>query len=37
MQDVIIIGCGVVGAACAYRLSRFRLRLTVLEALSDVA
>ena len=37
MQDVIIIGCGVVGAACAYRLSRFRLRVTVLEALSDVA
>ena len=37
MQDVIIIGCGVTGAACAYRLSRFRLRLTVLEALSDVA
>ena len=37
MQDVIIIGCGVAGAACAYRLSRFRLRLTVLEALSDVA
>ena len=37
MQDVIIIGCGVAGAACAYRLSRFRLRLTVLEALGDVA
>lgn len=37
MQDVIIIGCGVVGAACAYRLSRCRLRVTVLEARSDVA
>lgn len=37
MQDVIIIGCGVVGAACAYTLSRCRLRVTVLEAMSDVA
>lgn len=37
MQDVIIIGCGVVGAACAYQLSRYRLRVTVLEAAGDVA
>jgi len=37
MQDVIIIGCGVAGAACAYQLSRYALRVTVLEALSDVA
>ena len=37
MQDVIIIGCGVVGAACAYQLSRYRLRVSVLEARSDVA
>lgn len=37
MQDVIIIGCGVVGAACAYRLSRYKLRVTVLEAGGDVA
>ena len=25
MYDVIIIGCGVVGAACAYELSRYEL------------
>ena len=37
MQDVIIIGCGIVGAACAYRLSQFKLRVTVLEASNDVA
>jgi len=37
MQDVIIIGCGVTGAACAYRLSRYQLRVTVLESRSDVA
>ena len=37
MQDVIIIGCGVTGAACAYTLSRYRLRVTVLEAMNDVA
>ena len=37
MQDVIIIGCGVTGAACAYALSRYRLRVAVLEAGNDVA
>jgi len=37
MQDVLIIGCGVTGAACAYTLSRYRLRVTVLEANNDVA
>lgn len=37
MQDVIIIGCGVTGAACAYHLSRYRLRVAVLEAANDVA
>lgn len=37
MQDVLIIGCGVTGAACAYILSRYRLRVTVLEAANDVA
>lgn len=36
-QDVIIIGCGVVGAACARHLSRYRLQITILEAGSDVA
>ena len=37
MEDVIIIGCGVVGAACAYALSRYELNVTVLEAGSDIA
>lgn len=37
MQDVLIIGCGVTGAACAYLLSHYRLRVTVLEAANDVA
>ena len=37
MYDVIIIGCGVVGAAAAYRLARYRLRVLVLEAGNDVA
>ena len=36
-QDVIIIGCGVVGAACARHLSRYQLQITILEAGSDVA
>lgn len=37
MYDVIIIGCGVVGAATAYQLARYRLRTLVLEAQNDVA
>ncbi len=37
MTDVIIIGCGVIGAACAYELSRAQLSVTVLEADNDVA
>ncbi len=37
MQDVIIIGCGVVGAACAYELARYQLRVSILEAGSDAA
>ena len=37
MYDVIVIGCGVVGAATAYRLARYRLRTAVLEACNDVA
>ena len=35
--DVIVIGCGVVGAACAYALSRYELKIGVLEASNDVA
>lgn len=37
MYDVIIIGCGVVGAACAYELSRYELSAAVLEKSNDVA
>ena len=35
--DVILIGCGVTGAACAYSLSRYDLRVGILEASNDVA
>ena len=36
-HDVIIIGCGVTGAAAAYMLSRYQLNVAVLEAENDVA
>ena len=35
--DVTIIGCGVIGAATAYMLSRYDLNVAVLEAENDVA
>ena len=35
--DVIIIGCGVTGAAAAYELARYKLRVAVLEAMNDIA
>ena len=35
--DVIIIGCGVTGAAIAHTLSQYELRVGVLEASNDVA
>lgn len=37
MHDIIIIGGGVTGAACAYELSRYDLQVAVLEACNDVA
>ena len=37
MYDVTIIGCGVIGAAAAYELSRRKLRVLVLERENDVA
>ena len=37
MTDVLIIGCGVIGAACAYELAHSKLSVTVLEADNDVA
>ena len=37
MIDVAIIGCGIVGAAAAYELSRYNLQVAVLEKENDVA
>ena len=37
MYDVAVIGCGIVGAAAAYELSRYNCRVLVLEAKNDVA
>lgn len=37
MYDVIILGCGVVGAAAAYHLARYPLNVAILEAQNDVA
>ena len=37
MYDVVIVGCGVIGAACAYTLSKYRLKVAVLEKSNDVA
>ena len=37
MFDVVIIGCGVTGAATAYELSRFDLDIIVLERENDIA
>ena len=37
MTDVLIIGCGVTGAACAYALSRHALSVEILDRSSDVA
>ena len=35
--DVAIIGCGVIGAAAAYALSRYDNKVVILEAENDVA
>jgi len=36
MYDVAIIGCGIVGAACAYTLSRYNLKTVIIEKNNDV-
>jgi len=36
MYDVVIIGCGIMGSATAYYLSRYNLRVAVLEQHNDV-
>ncbi len=37
MYDILIIGCGIVGAATAYALSKYNLKIAVLEKENDVA
>jgi len=37
MYDVIVIGCGITGAAAAYELSKYQLKVAVLEGENDVA
>jgi len=37
MYDITIIGCGIVGAAAAYELSKYKLKIAVLEKENDVA
>ena len=37
MFDVAIIGCGVVGASVAYQLSKYNLKVAVIEKENDVA
>lgn len=37
IYDVIILGCGVTGAACAYALSKYDAKVLILEADNDVA
>lgn len=37
MYDITIIGCGIVGAATAYELSKYQLNTLVLEAENDVS
>ncbi len=36
MFDVAIIGCGITGASCAYYLSRYNLKIAVIEKHNDV-
>ncbi len=37
MYDVLIVGCGVIGAATAFELSKYRLNMGILERENDVA
>ena len=37
MTDVLIIGCGIVGASAAYELSRYKLSVTAIDRLNDIA
>jgi len=37
MYDVLIVGCGIIGAAAAYELSKYELKVGILEKDNDVA
>ena len=37
LYDVIIIGCGITGAAAAFHLSKYKLSICVLEGANDVS
>jgi len=37
MYDVAVIGCGIIGAACAFELAKYRLSVVVIEKENDVA
>ena len=37
MYDILIIGCGVSGASCAYMLSKYDLKIAVVDKSNDVA
>lgn len=37
MYDVLIVGCGITGAAAAFMLSKYRLKVGILERENDVA
>ena len=37
LYDVIVIGCGITGAAAAFELSKYQLKVAVLEKENDVA
>ena len=37
MYDVLIIGCGITGAATAFELAKYRLRVGIVERENDVA
>ena len=37
MYDIIVIGCGVIGASVAYELSKYNLNIAVIEKEYDIA
>ncbi|MCL2068806.1 MAG: NAD(P)/FAD-dependent oxidoreductase, partial [Oscillospiraceae bacterium] len=37
MIDVLIIGCGITGVSAAYELSRYKLSVTAVDSLNDIA